>query len=215
MSAPPEPDRVIRALPTATGQPCRNFREGDHGPRIPGITKSPSRYTPKASPAQPMTVPVSSLTPHTDREHHNHSSTPRPRQPRFPNCSTQPTKPPRSRPHRPVRSHTVQHSPLPRPPPVRQSARQPSTRTHQPPANREGRMNTRYFQARRSIQTLTKTNPNSDRKLSSRSRGAAEEDEARGPVKAGRSDPRNVDEPVASKPWVSGNRWSSPEGGRG
>lgn len=71
-------------------------------------------------------------------------------------------------------------------------------------------MNTRYSQARRSIQTLTKTNPNSDRKLSSRSRGAAEEDEARGPVKAGRSDPRNVDEPVASKPWASGNRRSSP-----
>ena len=51
-------------------------------------------------------------------------------------------------------------------------------------------MSTQYSQARQSIQTLTKTNPNSDRKLSSRSRGAAEEDEARGPVKAGRSDPR-------------------------
>lgn len=76
-------------------------------------------------------------------------------------------------------------------------------------------MNTRYFQARRSIQTLTKTNPNPDRKLTPRSRGAMGGSEVRGPVKAGRSDPRNVDEPVASRPWVSGNRWSSPEGERG
>lgn len=51
-------------------------------------------------------------------------------------------------------------------------------------------MNTRYFQARRSIQTLTKTNPNSDRKLTPRSRGAMGGSEVRGPVKAGRSDPR-------------------------
>lgn len=41
MSAPPEPDRVIRAFPTATGQPCRNFREGGHGPRIPGHHEIP------------------------------------------------------------------------------------------------------------------------------------------------------------------------------
>ena len=41
MSAPPEPDRVIRAFPTATGQPCRNFREGGHSPRIPGHHEIP------------------------------------------------------------------------------------------------------------------------------------------------------------------------------